>query len=660
MLSQLRTTWGLVAVGLVGLALLFAVGLLLVRPRENVNRNHPSGAEPQNEDELDQAREILAKAPDNRACRSALQQLNVHLDQQPQLRPEPLSEEQRRLLLDPAQLGLDRDEMAEVENPNFTLLDDHYLELCFLLSDAARSLELRGLSEPEQAAAAFAWVMRQVRLVSRDEELLAPEFILHRGWGTARQRALVFASLLAQLGIPGCVLAPPGGDGGSLDLWACGALVKVPGGTQDVLLFDPRLGLPLPGGKAAAPELARAFRLALPVPVPGDVQPASLAALRRQPDLLKALATDDRHSYDVTAERVGRSRVYAVALLSALAPRLKYLQEELPAARADVRLTADPAAVLAAWQEACRLPGGPAPRVSFWKEAARAQLAFWPPELGGNDKSGIYGRKLREVIPSYALPQFKDLEGAPNQRLRDRFLETCAILVPEPGMPADLMQHGRFDEAAQVLVQVRDKVRERKARLAAAVDLGTKIQEWSGKILEAQANYNVAAEAAPRDPSARAALGPAKAQLDQAWKEAEDSIMILVDGRAAEVQLPEVTYVLALCKQEQAERLQMALDRDRARGQEVNPDDVKAAQEAWADAGSWWDLYGDDLGTAASGPAPAPHRGSAPAARLLHARAGQALGETDAARRLLEDVSGDLTALEQTARLYLARRLRKP
>lgn len=661
MLSQLRTTWGLAAAVLAGLVLVLGVGLLLIAPPPPPPAPDPGRA---SDDALDQAGEVLAKTTDAHACRSALQELNLRLAHHPERRPEPPTAEQRRLLADPNQLSLGTDDLAELDNPNFTLFDGHYLELCFLLRDVVQSLDVEGLSQPEQAAAVFAWVVRQVRLVERDEGLLAPEFVLHRGWGTSRQRALVFVGLLRQLGIPGCVLAP-GGAGQPLRPWACGALVTLPGDKKEVLLFDPRLGLPLPGPKAASPELAAAFRLARPVRGTGDEQPASLAGLRRRPDLLGALTVDPEHPYDVTADQVRGAGLYLAPPLSALAPRMKYLQEELPPVRASVRLTADPAEELAAWQCVAGAVGGPAPAVRFWKEAAPAQFRFYPPEEGGSDPGGTYPSSLRELIAWDALPrQIAELEGEPRKRLQTLFNVTFLQFVFEPGTPPDLMLHGRHEEAARALVRVRDELREQKARLVAAVGLDAKVRDWSEQIIAVQADVNRAAGRGARDPAGRAALDQARAQLDAVWKEGEEVLTILLQGRTADVQLPDATYLLALCKQEQAERLQSALDGARAAGRPAPRADEEAAREAWADASSWWAQYAADL--SASGAAPGGGRGrmvargSAAAARLLHARAHEALGERAEGRRLLEDLSGGLTGPEQTARLYLARQLPKP
>jgi hypothetical protein len=668
MLSLLRSTWGLTAVVLTGIVVLFVVGLLLVAPQGPTKLTTEPGRQPN--EALDQAQELLATANDSATCRTALQQLNVRLSHETDRRPAPLTEEERNLLLDPKQLGLTPDELAEVENPSFSPLDAHHVDLCFLLQDVARALDVQDLSQPEQAAVAFAWVMRQVRTAGREEDLPAPEFVLHRGWGSARQRALIFVSLLEQLGIPACVLAVPAPENGPLSPWACGALTTLPGGRKEVLLFDPRLGLPLPGAKGpTAPELAEAFRLALPVRVADDRAPAGLAELRRRPDLLGALTTDERHTAGVSTGEIKGSCIYLAGMLSALAPRMKYLQEALPAARSGARVTYDPAGARATWKTVAAGLGEPAPEVRFWKEAARAESQFWPPEEGGHDRSNRVLHKLSELVPTQALPtQIAELEGEPRKRLQVIFNTTFVQFLLHAGMPPDLELHGQYDEAARLLVQIRDELREQKARLAAAVGLDEKIKEWSGQVIAAQAGVNraerEAARAGGKDEDARAALEQARAELDRVWKSGEEVLSVLLEGRAAELRLPDATYLLALCKQEQAERLQRQLDHARRTGRHASEAEVQAAREAWADAGSWWGQYAGDLAVPADGgkPGAAPliRRGSAPAARLLHARAREALGEHADALRLLQDLSGDLTDEEQTARLYLAKQLRKP
>jgi hypothetical protein len=664
MLEHLLRNKGLLVGGVLVLVLVAGLGFFALRPTRPVTRStdparlHESGEE--------QAREIFAKATDATSCRTALQQLNVHLSEHPDQRPGPLTDEVRQLLTDPMQLALTPGQLAEVENGNFTGLDAHHLELCFLLRDAARSLDLEGVPQPEQAGAAFAWVVRQVRLVDREEGLVSSEFVLRRGWGTARERALIFVALLDQLGIPGCVQAPGDQQAETLQPWACGALVELPGGhVKEVVLFDPRLGLPLPGpdDSSGAAGLADAFRAGAPVPLPGDTPAATFAALRRRPDALKALTVDDKHAYDVPADRLEGSRLYLVAPLSALAPRMAYLQEELASVRGGARVAYDPAAALKTWTAAAAEQGGKAPEVRFWREAATSLYDFWPPEEGGGDRTQRSGQRGSELVPWNALPQqIVQLPGDPGQRLRALFGQAFAAFDTAAGMPPDLVLRGESDDAARILVQSLDQLRENRDRLQGAPDLDEKLNDWCGKVVDAQAQVNRAqadvARSGGKDPAARAALEEARAGLEDVWKNGQDVVGVLLGGRAAEVQIPDMTYLLALCKHEQADRLQGQADRARRAGRPGADGLARSAKDAWADAGFWWGKYAAEPAPPYGGQA-APRRSSPAAARLLQARAHLALGEHDPAVRQLDDLSG-LTGPEQTARLYLARRLQKP
>jgi hypothetical protein len=474
-------------------------------------------------------------------------------------------------------------------------------------------------------------------------------------------------TLIDQLGIPGCVLSSP--DEGSKPLlpWACGALVELPaGGKKEVILFDPRLGLPLPGPKEAspAPELAGAFRLASPLPLPGDQVPATLAGLRRQPEALQALTADDKHLYDVTPERVEGSRIYLVGLLSAVAPRMRYLQEELSQVRGGVRVSLDPAAALQVWAAAAE-QGARAPEVRFWREAASSQYDLWPPEEGGGDRGQRLTQRRSELVPWSALPrQIAELEGEPRDRLQQAFGESFAAFTLTPGLPPDLVLRGQWEDAARFLVQVLDQLREQRDRLRAANGLDERLSTWCDRVVAAQAEVNRAQREAARsggkDRGALEALADARAQRDDVWKEEQETLLVLLAGRAAEVQAPEATYLLALCKQEQAERLQRQADRSHRTGGPGSEADAQAARDAWSDASFWWGKYDAEPPPPSYGGRAAPRRSSPAAARLLQARTRLALGERDQAVRQLEDLSGDLTGLEQTARLYLARELKKP
>ncbi|HYV37113.1 MAG TPA: hypothetical protein VE988_15510, partial [Gemmataceae bacterium] len=235
---------------------------------------------PRTEDPIAQARELYRKATDAPHFRNANERVNVYLTTnsdaiarhhpgakdkatlQAILR-KPLDDEVDKL--DDAALyqkflqtiiGLDPAEIAEVENASLKLLDAHYLEACFLFREIARSMPLQGLSPLEQAEYCFGWVNRHVVLQEGREDFLPPQYVLQRGQGNAVERAVVFLSLLQQLTpaansaaphIEACLIALPGKDSHTRPILA-GVLIDTKG-KPEVYLFDPRLGLPLPGPK---------------------------------------------------------------------------------------------------------------------------------------------------------------------------------------------------------------------------------------------------------------------------------------------------------------------------------------------------------------------------------------------------------------------------
>src|SRR5262249_31560451 len=128
-----------------------------------------------------------------------------------------------------------------------------------------------------------------------------------------------------QLDVDGCLVCLRSGGANRAPLWACGALVG-----NDIHLFDPCLGLPLPGAS------------------PGQV--ATLAQVQAKPDVLKPLIDANDHPYDVTAEAVQQGEIYLAYPLSALAPRMRGLERMMqdPEGRGPIikgNLALDPAAL---------------------------------------------------------------------------------------------------------------------------------------------------------------------------------------------------------------------------------------------------------------------------------------------------------------------------
>src|SRR5262249_54395377 len=253
---------------------------------------------------------------------------------------------------------LDEDELKEVESPTFQPLDAYHLEACYQLRDAKRLLEQPGLSALDQAIRCFDWVTRQVILQESTEDLTPPRAALRLGFATAKERALIFLAVLHQFQMDACVVALPGSAADTPGPLLAGVVLDQNKKT-DIYLFDPRLGRAVPG--------------------PGGKGVATLADVRKQPELLSAGEGEPATK--------GEFEVYVAPPLHALSRRMKLL-DELAADRHGVRLAQEPDKLLERVEGAAggkaRVWNSPPPAVT----PVRALRAYLPPAEGGTDKTG--------------------------------------------------------------------------------------------------------------------------------------------------------------------------------------------------------------------------------------------------------------------------------
>jgi hypothetical protein len=637
---------------------------------------------------LVEARTTLAKQTDLASCGAALQQFNQHLSQADnEHRVRALSTEERKQL---KQFALDKGEQAEVEGSSFTPLDAHYLDLCFLMRDVAQLLDVKAtlgksgktlqLSPLQRAAAGFAWVVRQVRLEEREGEILPPQVVVRRGWGSALERAVVFLTLLQEFGVEdntpplqGCLVYCPGPRGERL--WACGVAV---GNKPDVLyLFDPRLGLPLPGPKGQGI--------------------ATLAQAAADGKVLAQLDATEKLRYDVTAEQAKSARLELYCPLSALAPRMELLQTRLLRDRRwkdqplpvsiSVRLTVNVSQALERLQMALARSGDKE-EVRVWRAGTGLLRNFLPPEDGGTDK-GI-PVSLRERLPGFTTeddptranlprknlvqmelvpwvyypPEFRDptffrYDYGLGQRLRALYSGPFIRAYTEPDQPRDLILHGRFHKAAQLLTAERQQREQERARRLGAENLGQELQKW---LQEATSVYAAEARAKGGSPEA---VAEAQRQMSNLWKKSQP-IGILLQGALANPGLGEALFQLGQCRHEQAEQLQARLNLIVGAKGKPDPAEVARVREAWDDASSWWEDYrqhakgqADTIkATAAAAPnsplvvtAARQLQARLAAARQMHARAQAMRDDWKAAVQAARDQSDLLAELEKLARL---------
>jgi hypothetical protein len=559
--------------------------LSLWGPGGGTNKDDPRKREDRG---LEAARQALARETDLNACQNARLQLNTYLSQDPQRRPPAMPLAQRERVqkffkLEPA-------ELEELDAGAFTTLDAHYLEECFLFRDAARGLDVQGASDAnnqplratplERTVAAFNWVIRQTRLQLPESFVAPPSYAARRGWTSDLERALIFLALVRQLDRPdarmiGCLLFVP--DKASLTprLWACGVAID-----GSLYLFDPRLGLPLPG--------------------PGGRGVATLAQVVKDDAVLRQLDGGEKLPYDITAELAARAEVQFVCPLSALPTRMVLLQVKLAGPASGANFAVAALEDLEKLQTLTRGPDGKELEVVAWRESKALNgpgllRRFLPPEEGGADAGGGRRRQFAfELVPWRAYPirrldPNRFPENLPlGQRVRDYFARSFLDVFLSPQKPRDLILRGRLDQQAwRELSQEQDNIEKQESASRNQAELDRELNEWATRAREA---YTVLLrlQQEKADPQQ---VQQAAREVEALWLKAEPLVQVLQDAMA----LPrggEWLLLLALCTHERAERTQARIDlllhrRDAA----VRPEDWQKAEKAWRVAAYWWGRY---------------------------------------------------------------------
>jgi hypothetical protein len=560
----------------------------------------------------------LRRQTDPGTCRRLLNQLNAELSANPSATsPQQLGDEDARQLA--ALLHLTEDERKELGGSAYTGLDAAYLAESLYLRDVVKSLDLQGLPPEKQAAAAFAWVCRQVYLRAWEITTpdgqpayappLPPTAVLRRGFGTGLERAYAFLTLAQQVGLDGCLVGPPGREKAPSQSIAGGKLAKGPfwgvgvKAGDDVFLFDPWRGEPLPG--------------------PGGKGVGTLAQVKKSPDQLKPWRDDKANPWDVPPVDVADAAVYVAVPLSAVTPRIKLLESQL-AAGLGVKLAADPREVKD------RFAKGPAP-ASVWAPppttdpfAYPRALAYFLPKADGGLAPGdlrLSERLEQDQVPRSLMvspPGLEHLEAALILAAQPRQAYHAALVAP--GF-REKIHRGQFNEVSRALV-------EHDRQFAAAEQRGredaSRAEDARSWVTKANAVYRKLSEA--RKPENRADLPAAEAEVAQFWRQELRGAMVLTDRALAETGRGEAGFLMAVCKHEQAERAQLRFDRaataaaqgdrGKAAAEKARDQARTAAADAWAAAKDAWERYAPYADAQAAG-----YPGRADHAKRLAARA---------------------------------------
>lgn len=162
--------------------------------------------------------------------------------------PSPTEEGRTRLreLIAPAA-------WERAQEQHFALRDADHIRNAILFREINQFVAVGAENDVQRVARLFDHVVRNVALESPDERLpLTPHQILMFGRGTAEDRAWVFAELLRQARIDTVVVRPRAGGGEASEssaggAWYVGAVLG-----EDVYLFDPRRGAPVPSPSAGS------------------------------------------------------------------------------------------------------------------------------------------------------------------------------------------------------------------------------------------------------------------------------------------------------------------------------------------------------------------------------------------------------------------------
>lgn len=280
-------------------------------------------------------------------------------------------------------------DIREINRAEFSPIDAHVVYQGLFFSDAARTLEVAKATPAERAKAAMSWVNRHVRIEDRPGPPDPPALVSQRGTGTALERTYVFAAICQALDLESWLVGDAEAADNTSRLWGVGVVAS-----DQVLLFDARLGISLPGNWS---DLVK-----------------DGAPLKPLNDL----------GYDVTPERVKASKFYLSKTLTSLAPRMSKV-DQVASAGSHFAVNAKNLV-----ETSNKLP------VAGWDAKARntpvrTLAEFLPAELGGIDKP-LPGQPPRMslymigLLPWESFPRGLDqFPGALGQQLRASFVNVA-------------------------------------------------------------------------------------------------------------------------------------------------------------------------------------------------------------------------------------------
>ena len=525
------------------------------------------------EDQVGQALGRIERDPDTTTCREVLQFIDSGIplnEPKPETTQADLQPLARLLALTPRESEL-------LTQNTFAPIDGDYLADALLVRDGIRSLDLNDHPKLKQAELAFVWVCRSV-YITNEFHLPAPaSWVLEAGSGTGLDRACVFLDSLRQIGLEGCLIAPP-------ELATTGVVVPVPGQNPqyaankvvavgvriggDIVLFDPWLGKPITvAGRTATLAQVRA-----------DASPFA--------DWLKARA--------LKAEDVKRWEVFLTAPLLALAPRMQWLERQIPKSNA-VRLYVDLLAEMDRFNK--ETLAGDAVKGVKCRVWSPENEPFSPlrvlVEFGRETKreDGSLGYRIKDEfveshLPKKFIPIIQGLGRAsrPQQLIDGIFRSEFADLLLAFGSPRDKLLRGSFSNATAALDDLKkrnDIMRDRVAREAFPPEDAAK---WVKESIETYAEIARAEQSGDT-----AALAKARS-AEVAFRKSPltEKMFFRIRKITSLLLSAEASYLLSITMHERAERAMARFELA------PNENARREAEDLWKNASGSWQRYLDN------------------------------------------------------------------
>jgi tetratricopeptide (TPR) repeat protein len=347
---------------------------------------------------------------------------------------------------------------------NFADWEGRLLAQAVWCRDIAQWARGSATSDADVAAALFDWTVRNVQLDRPGQEVTIhhPWQALMYGHGSAAHRAWVFVELCRQQQIDAAVVRPANVDPATAPLLV-GVLVK-----DDLLLFDPKLGLALRGKTEA---------------------PATLAELRADDGLLRQLDLQNA-AYPLTAEQLKQLDAFVVASPLQLARRSELLEKGLEGEQF-VKLAVSPKPLVDHLKKLAEIKA-----VKLWPEPFVGLADEWKmPQVEADPKNNIPAQPYRQMAVADFAP-FAEKPLLWKARLL-HFQGNKDIRASERGDP---MAEGRPGHQQAVKMYLDPTIRPSNASLAKdpedkrAVAAAGKADAsyWLGLLSYDRGNYEVA------------------------------------------------------------------------------------------------------------------------------------------------------------------------